>query len=90
MKKKSLFISFAVSCLLCGCSAEKPMDVSGSGVHFDGVVDGVSQKGPFLTGSTVTLQELDASSLEQTGKSFKGKIMNDKGKNYKYRKVRII
>ena len=50
MKKMSLFISFAVSCLLCGCSAEKPMDVSGSGVHFDGVVDGVSQKGPFLTG----------------------------------------
>ena len=79
MKKMSLFISFAVSCLLCGCSAEKPMDVSGSGVHFDGVVDGVSQKGPFLTGSTVTLQELDANSLEQTGKSFKGKIMNDKG-----------
>ena len=79
MKKMSLFILFAVSCLLCGCSAEKPMDVSGSGVHFDGVVDGVSQKGPFLTGSTVTLQELDANSLEQTGKSFKGKIMNDKG-----------
>ena len=79
MKKMSLFISFAVSCLLCGCSAEKPMDVSITESHFDGTVDGVSQKGPFLTGSTVTLQELDVKSLEQTGKSFKGKIANDKG-----------
>ena len=79
MKKMTLFVSFVVLCLLCGCSAEKPMDVSGVGTHFDGTVDGVSQKGPFLTGSTVTLQELDASSLGQTGKSFKGMIMNDKG-----------
>ena len=44
MKKMTLFVSVVISCLLCGCSAEKPMDVSGSGVHFDGVVDGVSQK----------------------------------------------
>jgi len=79
MKKITLFVSFAVSCLLSGCSTEKPVDVSITESHFDGTVDGVSQKGPFLTGSTVTLQELDVKSLEQTGKSFKGKIANDKG-----------
>ena len=42
-------------------------------------VSGVSQKGPFVTGSTVTVQELNGESLLQTGISFKGKISNDKG-----------
>jgi len=79
MKKMTLFVQFVVLCLFCGCSSENPMEFPGVGTHFDGTVDGVSQKGPFLTGSTVTLQELDAKSLEQTGKSFKGKITNDKG-----------
>ncbi len=79
MKKMTLFVLFIALCLLCCCSSENPMEVPGAGLHFDGTVDGVSQKGPFLTGATVTLQELDAKSLEQTGKSFKGKIANDKG-----------
>ena len=79
MKKMTLFLSFAVSCLICGCSSEKSFEISGADSCFNGTVDGVSQKGPFLTGSTVTLQELDVKSLEQTGKSFKGKIVNDNG-----------
>ncbi len=79
MKKMNLFLSFAVSCLICGCSSEKSFEISGADSCFNGTVDGVSQKGPFLTGSTVTLQELDVKSLEQTGKSFKGKIVNDNG-----------
>ena len=41
-------------------------------------VSGVSQKGPFIRGATVTVQELDGS-LNQTGKSFTGEIRNDKG-----------
>ena len=45
----------------------------------DKSVSGVSQKGPFLNGSSVTLQELDGKTLAQTGKSFKGKISGDKG-----------
>ena len=42
-------------------------------------ISGVSQKGPFVNGSSVTVQELDGKTLAQTGKSFKGKISNDKG-----------
>ncbi len=42
-------------------------------------ISGVSQKGPFVKGSSVTVQELDGESLAQTGKSFKGKILNDRG-----------
>ncbi|MCQ2063526.1 MAG: hypothetical protein MJY99_09365 [Fibrobacter sp.] len=40
---------------------------------------GISQKGPFVTGSVVTLQELNGITLNQTGKSFKGSIKSDKG-----------
>ena len=58
------------------CSSE---NVSSSNDALDGIVNGVSQKGPFLEGSSVTMQELDGKSLAQTGKSFKGKVINDRG-----------
>lgn len=45
----------------------------------DKSITGVSQKGPFVTGSAVKLYELDGKSLAQTGKSFTGKISSDKG-----------
>lgn len=51
----------------------------------DCTVAGVSQKGPFLQGSSITVQELDGATLVesgklyQTGKSFKGKIASDTG-----------
>ena len=43
-------------------------------------VSGVTQKGPFLSGSKVLVRELeDGRTLTQTGNSFNGKILNDKG-----------
>lgn len=43
-------------------------------------VSGVSQKGPFLMGSKVQMFEIsNGRSLNQSGKSFNGKISNDKG-----------
>jgi len=45
----------------------------------DKSVAGVSQKGPFVTGSAVKLYELDGETYAQTGKSFTGKISSDKG-----------
>lgn len=42
-------------------------------------ISGVSQKGPFVNGSSVTVQELDDETLAQTGGSFEGKIKNDLG-----------
>ena len=58
------------------CSSE---NVSVGNDALDGTINGVSQKGPFLEGSSVTMQELDENSLAQTGKSFKGKVVNDRG-----------
>ena len=46
----------------------------------DKSISGVSQKGPFVTGSTVKLYELDGKTYAQTGKSFTGKITTDDGK----------
>lgn len=43
-------------------------------------ISGVSQKGPFITGSTVKLYELDGKTYASTGKSFPGKIATDDGK----------
>lgn len=45
----------------------------------DKTITGVSQKGPFVKGSSVTVQELDGEAFAQTGKSFKGKIISDAG-----------
>ncbi len=45
----------------------------------DFAISGVSQKGPFVSGTTVIGQELDGKTLKQTGRSFRGKINNDKG-----------
>lgn len=42
-------------------------------------ISGVSQKGPFVNGSSVTVQELDGETLAQTGDSYEGKIKNDSG-----------
>ena len=45
----------------------------------DKTISGVSQKGPFVNGSSVTVQELDGKTLAQTGNSYEGKIKNDMG-----------
>ena len=45
----------------------------------DWEVAGVSQKGPFVTGSVVMVHELDSLTLNQTGKNFRGEIKSDKG-----------
>ena len=45
----------------------------------DKTVMGVSQKGPFVNGSSVTVQELNGETLAQTGLGFEGKIKNDMG-----------
>ena len=46
---------------------------------FSGKVSGVSQKGPFILGSKVTLYEIEGESLNPSGNSFISKIKNDKG-----------
>ena len=83
MKWNRIFCCLAVGALFWSCSGN---DVAGGSSGDAGItavkdweVAGVSQKGPFVTGSAVTVQELDGITLKQTGKSFKGTIKSDKG-----------
>ena len=75
---------FAFGILFWACSDSNDVAGGASGdvgivAVTDREVAGVSQKGPFVTGSAVTVQELDGITLKQTGKSFKGRIKSDKG-----------
>lgn len=75
--------------LLAACSNDKHAGGTSEETQIiaieDRTVAGVSQKGPFLQGSSITVQELDGEALiesgklRQTGKSFKGKIASDTG-----------
>ena len=79
----------AIGLLGWACSSVEDTGAAGTSIESEGVVantpvedwkvSGVSQKGPFVTGSAVTVQELDGITLKQTGKSFKGSIKSDKG-----------
>ena len=77
-------VSMSLIVAACSSSAEKSVaggttDDAGITAVTDWEVAGVTQKGPFVTGSAVTVQELDGITLKQTGKSFKGSIKSDKG-----------
>ena len=76
------FVSISLFAAACSDSNDVAGGASGdAGITAvtDWEVAGVSQKGPFVTGSAVTVQELDGITLKQTGKSFKGSIKSDKG-----------
>lgn len=86
--QKVLSLAFGV-CMLsftltaCGDSSD---DVAGGSAEEEGIiaikdktVSGVSQKGPFVNGSSVQLFELNGKTYAPTGRTFPGKISNDKG-----------
>jgi len=61
------------------CKESVELDSEAIALNLEGF-SGSSQKGPFLTGSEVIAYELlDGRSLQQTGKTFQGKILSDKG-----------
>lgn len=82
-----LFCSLALAAGLCACSESSKDTAGGISEETEGIyaienktIAGVSQKGPFVTGSDVYLMETKAdSSLEPTGKKFYAMIRNDKG-----------
>ncbi len=53
--------------------------IADNNISSSGKVKGVSQKGPFLVGSTITLHEIDDETFGTSGRSFPDKIKNDKG-----------
>ena len=90
MKHKALSTALVIAAVLMGCGSDSKESVGtgksgetagkpGNVSHENKTISGVSQKGPFITGSSVTVQELNGESLVQTGISFKGKISSDRG-----------
>ena len=84
--KKWILPAFAFGTIFMAACSDAGKDTAGTSEEAEGItavtdweVAGVSQKGPFVTGSAVTVQELDGITLKQTGKSFKGSIKSDKG-----------
>ena len=78
-----LLNAIAVTSLLCSCSGDK---TAGTDEQSEGIVAiknldiaGVSQKGPFVKGSAVTVQGMDCKTMKLTGESFEGTVKNDKG-----------
>lgn len=82
----SLVRGAAISCLLflaaCGDDPKVGGTEEDAGIIAieNKTVSGVSQKGPFVNGSSVKLYEMDGETLAPTGKSFPGKIASDDGR----------
>lgn len=83
--KSLAILGFATMFTACGDDGSnsnseiEPKIDSDSVVIENKAISGVTQKGPFVNGSSVTVQELGSHSLSQTGNSYEGKIKNDMG-----------
>ena len=75
MNLRAIAVSIIFGVLLAACSE----DGVSNGGRISARIEGVSQKGPVLMGSSVVVQELDSATLLQTGNSFRGKVVNDRG-----------
>ena len=89
---KLLKLSLSTACIFAACGdSDKDSGMAGGSVE-DGeiiaeeivpienkTISGVSQKGPFVEGASVTVQELEGKTLAQTGRSYEGKIKGDRG-----------
>ncbi|WP_297947562.1 FISUMP domain-containing protein [uncultured Fibrobacter sp.] len=75
MNCKWIALVMVFEVLLAGCSEDGTFNGGESFLS----IEGVSQKGPVLVGSSVVVQELDSATLLQTGKTFRGKVVNDNG-----------
>lgn len=80
-----LLLLVVLALVLVACGGDKEKTSGGSEEETQGIaiedktVAGVTQKGPFINGSSVTLFELNGTNLLQTGNSFVGRIKSDKG-----------
>ena len=86
MNQQSLtFVGFSLAAFVFAACGDDPKTSGGSVEDqeiiaiSDKTISGVSQKGPFVNGSSVTVQELDGETFAQTGDSYEGKIKNDLG-----------
>ncbi|MBR2898690.1 MAG: hypothetical protein IKC23_03600 [Fibrobacter sp.] len=89
---KLLKLSLSTACIFAACGDDGSSGGMAGGSVEDGeiiaeeivtienkTISGVSQKGPFVEGASVTVQELEGKTLAQTGRSYEGKIKGDRG-----------
>ena len=76
---KKIISAIAVLTLLVSCTPENNPDVDGGGNNKTWSIHGFVQKGPFVQGSTITIQALDSLSLSPTGQSYSTITTNDLG-----------
>ena len=76
----------AVCALVVACTSSNGDGFAGGSSDDAGIyaikdldVAGVSQKGPFVKGSAVTVQGIDCQTMELTGEIFEGTVKSDKG-----------
>ena len=76
-------LAFAFLSMFSACSDDKVAGGSSDDAGVYAVKDldvaGVSQKGPFVKGSAVTVQGIDCKTMELTGEIFEGTVKSDKG-----------
>lgn len=93
------FLLFLLT-LICACSdsgssgdnGEQSGGASEAGNSIaieDKTIAGVSEKGPFINGSAVTIYELDFENLGQTGRTYTGKIASDHG-DFRFTHVNLV
>ncbi|MBO4829552.1 MAG: hypothetical protein J5534_09020 [Fibrobacter sp.] len=83
MKFISNFAMLALGLVFWACTENNTAGTSDESEGIVAIKDreiaGVTQKGPFLTGSSLTVQELHGETLAQTGKSFRTRVKSDQG-----------
>ena len=81
MNLNKLFVLLFVLLLWACSDSDKTAGGSSddAGIIADLNVAGVSQKGPFVKGSAVTVQGIDCKTMELTGERFDGVVKSDKG-----------
>ena len=90
MEKSSVFkrcnflVLLAACAMFWACSDDK--SVAGGSTEDAGIiaiknldVAGLTQKGPFVKGSAVTVQGIDCKTLQLTDEHFEGEVKSDKG-----------
>ncbi|OWV21781.1 hypothetical protein B7982_11800 [Fibrobacter sp. UWB2] len=82
-RKLMILLLALISCVFVACSNS---EVAGGSSDDAGIyavknldVAGVSQKGPFVTGSVVSVQGVDCKTFELTDEKFTGNVKSDKG-----------
>lgn len=74
---KQTVVALGVLAMLAGCTGDDST-VSSSSNGYE-VSSGLAQKGPLLRGSSVTVNELNTSTLQPSGKSYTFEVLDDLG-----------